>query len=59
VCWNFAGGRTLRVNGISVPCTSGYGQPLTTERGSAGGHCIQIGAGDFDWAGFILPNNEE
>jgi hypothetical protein len=59
VCWEFAGGRQLRVDGVAVPCTTGYGQVLETERGAEGGHCIQVTAGDHEFAGFILPNLEQ
>jgi hypothetical protein len=59
VCWEFAGGRQLRVNGSTVPCTTGYGQSLASDRGGAGGYCVQINAGDHEFAGFILPNLDQ
>jgi hypothetical protein len=53
VCWEFAGGRTLKVNGVTAPCAPDEGFPLTKER--AGGYCIQIGPGGADYAGILLP----
>jgi hypothetical protein len=53
VCWEFAAGRSLRVNGVVTPCIADDGSPLTKER--ADGYCIQIGAGGADYAGILLP----
>jgi hypothetical protein len=54
VCWNFAGGRTMRVNGMDAQCITGEGFALGGPRG--GGYCVEISAGDNADAGFILPN---
>jgi hypothetical protein len=54
VCWEFAAGRTLRVNGGLVPCLVDQGYALTSER--AGGYCVQVSAGGNSFAGILLPN---
>jgi hypothetical protein len=53
VCWNFQGGRSLRVNGQQVACLTGDGVALDDPR--AGGYCVQVGAGQSSSAGFLLP----
>lgn len=53
VCWEFLGGRTLRVNGTSTPCLRDDGSPLGEPR--AGGYCIQVSAGGQNYAGVLLP----
>jgi hypothetical protein len=53
VCWNFATGRTLSVNGATIPCTADKGEALATKR--AGGYCVQVGRGGNTDAGFLLP----
>lgn len=53
VCWNFDVGRTLAVNGQEVACETGYGVPLATTR--VGGYCVQVGEGQRDVAGLLLP----
>jgi hypothetical protein len=53
VCWHFAGGRTLRVNGTTTPCLQNAGSPLGEPR--AGGYCVQVGAGGENYAGILLP----
>jgi hypothetical protein len=50
ICWNFASGRTLEVNGNATPCMTEPGTTLGGER--AGGYCVKAGAGQFDYAGF-------
>jgi hypothetical protein len=54
LCWEFASGRTLDINGVSVPCQGEPGAELTMPT-RAGGYCIHVGAGDFEFAGFRLP----
>ena len=54
VCWNFATGRTVAVNGVTVPCLVEPGAGLMMKR-RAGGYCIQASAGDWAWAGVKLP----
>jgi hypothetical protein len=51
VSWEFIGGRTLRVNGITIPTNASVavGEPR------AGGYCVQVGSGQYSWAGFIFP----
>ena len=53
VCWEFAGGRTLSVNGQSAPCLTGDGFALTEPRGD--GYCIEVSAGENEFAGLLLP----
>ncbi len=53
VCWEFEGGRSLRVNGVATPCVSDEGFMLGPPR--ANGYCIEVGAGGRDFAGFLLP----
>ena len=53
VCWEFQGGRSLRVNGQSVACVQNDGVALSEPR--AGGYCIQVSAGDAEFAGILLP----
>jgi hypothetical protein len=54
VCWNFGTNRTIAVNGVSVTCAPDPGLALTMAP-RAGGYCIEVGAGDYDFAGFTLP----
>jgi hypothetical protein len=54
VCWNFAEGRSLAINGILTPCVSGAGHELTMMP-RAGGFCAQVAAGDHSSAGFVFP----
>lgn len=53
VCWNFAGDRSLKVNGATVACVQNEGVPLMKKR--ADGYCVQVGAGNAADAGFLLP----
>jgi hypothetical protein len=53
VCWNFAAGRTLEVNGEPLSCEVEPGVALGAER--AGGYCVTVGAGDHSFAGFKFP----
>jgi hypothetical protein len=53
VCWEFQGGRSLRVNGTSHPCLTDDGSLLGPPR--AGGYCIQVTAGGSNFAGVLLP----
>jgi hypothetical protein len=53
VCWNFDATRSLKVNGVTVPCLTDAGFALTSER--AGGYCVQIGPGGATDAGVLLP----
>ncbi len=56
VCWNFDSARTLQVNGQLVPPDSygtGAGYALTPQ--SSGWYCVQVGAGNYDSAGVLLP----
>ena len=57
VCWGFAAERTLAVNGEPIDCVDGVGVALGAER--AGGYCIEVGEGPSDWAGILLPFDEE
>jgi hypothetical protein len=54
VCWEFWDGRSLRVNGMDAQCVADEGYALGDQRG--GGYCVEVGAGDADFAGFMLPN---
>ncbi|HEY3500221.1 MAG TPA: hypothetical protein VGK73_36270 [Polyangiaceae bacterium] len=53
VCWNFASGRTLSVNDMSLPCTNGAG--VTFPASPDANYCIAIGMGNNADAGFTLP----
>lgn len=50
-CGNFAGARTLDVNGVAMAC-SGASWRLPAPRN--GGYCIRVGAGDPPWAWFTV-----
>jgi hypothetical protein len=52
VCWNFAVGRSLEVNGEPVTCSIG-GVAMPAPR--VGGYCVHASAGDYEYAGFLLP----
>jgi hypothetical protein len=49
-CGNFAGGRTLKVNGVTMSCNNGNWSSLPPK--SNGGYCVQTTAGDYPWAYF-------
>lgn len=49
-CGNFAAGRTLKVNGVTMTCNNGNWSSLPAK--SNGGYCVQTTAGDFAWAYF-------
>jgi len=51
VCGNFANGRTLSVNGTTMPCTDANWTALPAARN--GGYCIQTTSGDYAWAYFV------
>jgi len=53
VCWEFQGGRSLRVNGVTTQCARDDGAPLPDAR--AGGYCVQVGSGGATYAGVLLP----
>src|SRR5690606_4172985 len=53
VCWEFQGGRSLRVNGVDTPCVSDDGFELDEPR--LDGYCVQVGAGGAEFAGFLFP----
>jgi hypothetical protein len=53
VCWEFSETRTLLVNGQPVGCLTDPGIPLGDERN--GGYCIMVSAGDYTYAGVLLP----
>jgi hypothetical protein len=49
-CGNFASGRTLMVNGVTMTCNSGNWSSLPPK--SNGGYCVQTTAGNHPWAYF-------
>jgi len=54
ICWNFAAGRTLQVNDVTLACVTEPGTELTMPlRG--GGYCIHASAGENAFAGLKLP----
>jgi hypothetical protein len=56
ICWEFINGRTFKVNDQSISCpVADPGMTLTTEE-RAGGYCLQVGAGEHDYAGVRLPS---
>jgi len=53
ICWEFAPGRSLEVNGQSIECLLEPGAGVGDPR--AGGYCLKAGVGNFDFAGFKFP----
>ena len=55
-CWGVVPTRPLQVNGIRIPSdgANNCDRPLPAPR--AGGYCVQLADGDFDWAGFTIPD---
>jgi hypothetical protein len=51
-CGNLAAGRTLRVNGVAMPCNN-LGWPSVPPTVN-GGYCVQTTAGEFPWAFYTL-----
>ncbi|HEX5100360.1 MAG TPA: hypothetical protein VFV94_12710 [Polyangiaceae bacterium] len=54
VCWNFASGRTLQVNGRGIQCDftgHPFNVPLRRD-----GLCVRVTAGNQSTAGFELPD---
>lgn len=51
-CGNFAGGRTLSVNGTVMPCNAQNWSSIPSP--VAGGYCITTTTGNYSWAFFAL-----
>jgi hypothetical protein len=49
-CGNFAAGRTLTINGVTMTCNNGNWSSLPAK--SNGGYCVQTTAGNHPWAYF-------
>jgi subtilisin family serine protease len=47
-CGNFASGRTLKVNGVTEPCTGGNWSSIPAKVNN--GYCIQVTAGNYSYA---------
>jgi hypothetical protein len=52
-CWNVAAPRTMQVNGATMTCDS-TSRVLTVPK-RKGGYCVHTTAGDYAWAGFVMP----
>jgi hypothetical protein len=50
-CGNFATGRSLTVNGQTMPCNNGNWSTLPPKVN--GGYCVQTTAGNYPWAYFV------
>jgi hypothetical protein len=51
ICGNFVAPRTFAVNGVSFDCVNGDGGALPPPVN--GGYCMQVSAGDYDYAYFV------
>lgn len=52
ICGGLVGGRTLRVNGVQMPCNSSNWSSVPAQ--PLGSSCVQVSAGNQSWAWFAL-----
>jgi hypothetical protein len=52
-CWNTNLPRVMQVNGVTMTCNSAN-HPLNVPK-RKGGYCVHATAGDYSWAGFVMP----